>query len=155
MVTTPLDTRKFTIDQLPVFGQTQGSRSLEAISALPRQGNDRVLSQDDKLEAAARQLVGSTFFGTLLKQMHDSPFKSEIFSGGRGEQAFSPLMDQHLVDRMSRTAGDKLVRRIVKQFRKDAAAQRERGLDAYRHQSEAQQTPNQKEAGHVGTDRRA
>jgi len=149
MTIPPLDTRKFTIDQLPLWGQPQGSRSMAAITALPVQGNDQAPSSDDKLTTAARQLVGSTFFGTLLKQMHDSPFKSELFSGGRGEEAFSPLMDQQMIDRMSRTAGDKLVKRIVKQFHKNALEAEENRkdvLDVYR---------KQKEPGHVSTDRRA
>ena len=30
----------------------------------------------------AQKWVGQTFFGTLLKQMHESPFKSELWSGG-------------------------------------------------------------------------
>ena len=49
----------------------------------------------------ARVWVSQTFFGTLLKQMHDSPFRSEIFSGGRGGQAFSSLFNQHLTERMA------------------------------------------------------
>ena len=63
----------------------------------------------------ARVWVSQTFFGTLLKQMHDSPFRSELFSGGRGGQAFSSLFDQHLTERMAGGKGaEKLVNSIVK-----------------------------------------
>ncbi len=151
MTIKPQDTRKFAIESLPRFGEPQGSRLNPAISALPIQGQDRSPTSDQKLETVARQLVGSTFFGTLLKQMHDSPFKSEIFSGGRGEQAFSPLMDQQMIERMSRGAGDKLVKKIVKQFHKTAAEAEDKRksngvLDAYR---------KQQEPGYVSTNRRA
>ena len=70
-------------------------------------------------EALVRQTqiwVGQTFFGTMLKQMRDSPFKSELFDGGRGGQAFGSMMDQHLAERMARGAGHKLVNSIVKKI---------------------------------------
>jgi Rod binding domain-containing protein len=63
----------------------------------------------------ARVWVSQTFFGTLLKQMHDSPFRSELFSGGRGGQAFSSLFDQHLTERIAGgKSAEKLVNSIVK-----------------------------------------
>ena len=65
----------------------------------------------------ARVWVSQTFFGTLLKQMHDSPFRSEIFSGGRGGQAFSSLFNQHLTERMAGgKSAEKLVSSIVKRI---------------------------------------
>ena len=69
-----------------------------------------------QLEKYASNLVAQTFFGTLLKQMRDSPFKDELFSGGRGGQAFGSMYDQHLAERMARGAGQKLVRAIVRRF---------------------------------------
>jgi len=74
------------------------------------------LGEDARLEQQARQLVSQTFFGTMLKQMRDSPFKSDLFEGGRGGQAFSSLYDQKLVEQMSRGAGKKLVDSIVRKF---------------------------------------
>jgi Rod binding domain-containing protein len=129
MTITPQDTRKFEVQTLPTLGRPQERRSEQAISALPLQGQESAQLPKNKLEKLARDLVGQTFFGTLLKQMHDSPFKSDLFGGGRGEQAFSPLYDQHLAQRMTRGAGDKLVRPIVKKFQKAAE-------DAYRKQKE-------------------
>ena len=70
-------------------------------------------SNHNKLVKQAQIWVSQTFFGTLLKQMRESPFKSELFSGGRGGQAFSELYDQHLAERMARGAGTKLVHAIV------------------------------------------
>ena len=141
MTIPPLETRKIAVEQLPRLGTQQASRLESAKTALGAAGS--VLPEDYKLEMAARQLVGASFFGTLLKQMHDSPFKSDIFSGGRGEEAFSPLMDQHLIERMSRGTGEKLVKAIVKRFHRAAAeAETERNesndpLKAYRKPQEA------------------
>ena len=70
--------------------------------------------QHDRLVKQTQTWVAQTFFGTLMKQMHDSPFKSELFDGGRGGQAFGALYDQHLAERMAKGAGNKLVRAIVK-----------------------------------------
>jgi Rod binding domain-containing protein len=79
------------------------------------------LSRRAALEKHARALVSQTFFGTLLKQMRHSPFRSELLDGGRGGQAFGSLYDQHLAERMSRGAGDKLVRAIVRKLEANRA----------------------------------
>src|SRR5256714_7359718 len=70
-------------------------------------------SNHNKLVKQAQIWVSQTCFGTLLKQMRESPFKSEVFNGGRGGEAFGALYDQKLSERMSRGAGSKLVRSIV------------------------------------------
>ena len=84
-------------------------------------------SQHDQMVEKTRTWVAQTFFGTLLKQMRESPFKSELFSGGQGGQAFASLHDQHLAEHMARGAGSKLVNGIVRRleaqqaYRKQAA----------------------------------
>src|SRR4051794_5446497 len=70
-------------------------------------------SQHDRLVKQTEKWVAQTFFGTLMKQMEDSPFKSDLFSGGRGGQAFASLYHQQLTERMARGAGGKLVHTIV------------------------------------------
>ncbi len=121
MTVTPAETPKTPIERWTGVRSGQASRPEPAKTAL---GLNQAVEPTPKesLEKIARELVGSTFYGTLMKQMHDSPFKSEIFSGGRGEQAFSPLYDQHMIQRMSGNSADRLVRPIVKRFEKAAAA---------------------------------
>lgn len=82
-------------------------------------------SQHDKIEEQARKLVAQTFYGTMFKQMRESPFKSELFSGGRGGQAFTPLLDQHLADHMARSADSKLVRAIARKLEAKSAYQKQ------------------------------
>jgi Rod binding domain-containing protein len=72
--------------------------------------------QHEQLTETARKWVSQTFFGTLLKQMRESPFKSDLFGGGRGEEAFGPLYDAQLADRMARGAGRSLVDSIVRKI---------------------------------------
>jgi Rod binding domain-containing protein len=73
-------------------------------------------TQTERLTHEAQRWVSQTFFGTLLKQMHDSPFKADWVTGGRGGEAFSSLYDQHLADRMARASGRQLVQSIVRQI---------------------------------------
>ena len=79
-------------------------------------------SQHDQMVEKTRTWVAQTFFGTLLKQMRDSPFKSELFGGGRGEQAFGSIYDTHLAQRMAQGLGERIARPIVKKFQRQAAA---------------------------------
>ncbi len=73
----------------------------------------------EQLVRSTQQWVAQTFFGTLLKQMRESPFKSDLFEGGRGGQAFTSLYDQKLVEQMARGAGNKLVNAVVHQIEKN------------------------------------
>src|SRR6185437_7195997 len=73
---------------------------------------------DKKLMKNSQRLVSQTFFGTLLKQMHNSPFKSKLFSGGRGGEAFSSMLDQHLADRMATGSGHKLANAIYNSLKR-------------------------------------
>lgn len=71
---------------------------------------------DGSLDARrqAEIFVSQAFFGTMLRQMRESPFKSDLFEGGRGGQAFGSLYDQHLAERMASGAGKSLVNSIVR-----------------------------------------
>jgi Rod binding domain-containing protein len=60
--------------------------------------------------------VSQTFFGTMLKQMRNSPFKSELFSGGRGGEAFNEMFDQLLADHLGKGSGKKLVDALVRRM---------------------------------------
>ena len=77
------------------------------------------LSADERHEQVVQQTqkwVSQTFFGQLLKQMRDSPFKSKMFDGGTGGEAFQQMADQHLADNMARGTGHKLVDAIVRRI---------------------------------------
>ncbi|MGN6505007.1 MAG: rod-binding protein [Tepidisphaeraceae bacterium] len=107
------------------------------------------LTHDQQVEQQARTWVAQTFFGTLLKQMRDSPFKSEVFSGGRGGEAFQQMFDSRLAMHMTRGVGSKLVRPLVKKLSKAGNA------NAELFQRYDQSKAATKEKAHVGTDRRA
>ena len=83
---------------------------IENLTAIPQP------DQQKRLTDQARKWVAQTFFGTMLKQMRNSPFKSELFEGGRGGQAFAPLLDQRLIDSMSKGTASKLTSAIARKL---------------------------------------
>jgi Rod binding domain-containing protein len=109
-------------------------------------------TENDKIHETARKLVAQTFYGPMLKQMRESPFKSEIFSGGRGGQAFSSMLDQHLADHMSRAAGSKLVNAIARKLEARAGYAKQSGAS---RQSPIPSGPNNMRMPHVATSLRA
>ncbi len=80
----------------------------------PQEHHQQLVEQSEKW-------VAQTFYGQLLKQMHESPFKNEKFEGGRGGEAFGQMFDQKLADKMSKGAGSSLVRSLVKRIEKNEA----------------------------------
>jgi Rod binding domain-containing protein len=109
-------------------------------------------TENDKIHETARKWVAQTFYGAMLKQMRESPFKSEIFSGGRGGQAFSTMLDQHLADHMSRSAGSKLVNAIARKLQAKAGYARQAAPPSSRV---APAGPNNMRMPHVATSLRA
>jgi Rod binding domain-containing protein len=82
-------------------------------------------TQHEKLVAQTKKWVGQTFYGTMLKQMRESPFKSDLFDGGRGGQAFGAMYDQELSEHLSQGAGKQLVDSIVNRIEQRSNAVRQ------------------------------
>jgi Rod binding domain-containing protein len=80
--------------------------------------------QHDQLVAQTQKWVAQTFYGTLLKQVRNSPFRSELMDGGRGGQVFGSMYDQRIAEHMARGAGSKLVNSIVKRIEAKQAYQK-------------------------------
>jgi Rod binding domain-containing protein len=77
------------------------------------------VSNDPQHAALVKQTekwVAQSFYGTLLKQMRNDPFRSTLMDGGRGGQAFGEMFDQQIADRMSKKVAPGLVRAIVKKI---------------------------------------
>ncbi|MFT3785333.1 MAG: rod-binding protein [Tepidisphaeraceae bacterium] len=74
------------------------------------------VKREKELRAYAEKLVAQTFFGAMLKQARQSPWKSEMFGGGRGGEAYQSLMDQQMVQKLGHGVGKKLVDSLVKKW---------------------------------------
>ena len=120
----------------------------------PNQRNVKPVDHDQhsQLTQKTQQWVAQTFFGTLLKQMDESPFKSEMFSGGKGGQAFSSMYHDRLVEHMSKSAGKKLVQTLVRKIEASQAkaaygAQQVPPAEPARGGNNSQHLPNKDKSG--------
>ncbi len=70
------------------------------------------------LRQAADELVGVTFFGTMLKMARNSRLKGSFGHGGRGEDIFGAQLDQELARRagqgMKNGLSEAIYNRLVK-----------------------------------------
>jgi Rod binding domain-containing protein len=87
-------------------------RPLNALDHVPgaKAAND---DPDTYIRTQVKKLVGQTFYANILKQMHDDPFKSNMFDGGRGGEAFAPMFDQQIADHIAQSSSNKLVESMV------------------------------------------
>ena len=74
-----------------------------------------------RLKEATGQIVGSVFYGTLLKSMRDSELKGAYGHGGRGEEVFAAQLHGIWAERMGEASNggltDVLYRRLEPQQR--------------------------------------
>ena len=74
-----------------------------------------------RLREVTGRVVGSVFYGTMLKMMRDSSLKSQIGHGGSGEDAFAGQLDGIWAERLGeashRGLGEVLYRHLERQQR--------------------------------------
>ena len=74
-----------------------------------------------KLRASAGEVVGLTFYGTLLAMQRDSELKGKYGHGGRGEEIFTAQLHGMLSERMGQRENNSLTEAIVRAYEKQAA----------------------------------
>jgi Rod binding domain-containing protein len=89
---------------------------MNAAAVQPAPLTPAAVKQHEALVHQTEKWVAQSFYGTLLKQMRDDPFQSDLFSGGSGGKAFSAMFDQELAQRMSRGTASGLVNSIVQKI---------------------------------------
>ena len=77
--------------------------------------------KEKQLRKWATTLVNKFFVGTMLKQMLESPFKTEVFGVGKSGEAFQGMMDQHIAEHSGNRLAKSLVDSIVKSKMKHEA----------------------------------
>ncbi len=68
------------------------------------------------LHQAVNEVVGSTFFGELLKISRNSPLKGKYGHGGRGEEIFGGQLDAELARRVGQGMPNSLSDAMYKRF---------------------------------------
>ena len=92
-------------------------------SAVSRAAGSDTLAQGDlrRLKEATGKVVGSVFYGTLLKSMRDSELKGVYGHGGRGEEVFAAQLHGIWAERLGEASNggltDVLYRRLAHQQR--------------------------------------
>ena len=99
-----------------------------ATGALPGADFARLLD-DERLEQreaeareAAQDMVAVTLLMPLLKQVRNDPFRSDLFHGGQGEEAFGAQLDQQIAQSMSRSMKFPLTDAITRHLTRGAGA---------------------------------
>ncbi len=77
------------------------SQQMPHTSSLAMEGKSRTL-----LRERVGEFVGNIFYGTLLKELQNSTIRSELFHGGRGEEAFRSMLNMELARRMGQSPDD-------------------------------------------------
>ncbi len=77
---------------------------------------DQQILRYDAIQKQAQKFVAQAFYMPMFKAMRSSPFKSELFSGGQGGQAFQAMFDGVLAERMGGAASSPLVSAMVRRL---------------------------------------
>lgn len=72
------------------------------------------------LKNASDELVGSVFYGTMLRQLRSETLKGKYGHGGRGEEVFQAQLDQVLAKEMGKGKNGNLSDAIVDRFERNA-----------------------------------
>lgn len=99
-----------------------GARPNKAVFKLPK-SLDRTQPIEPQVRPIAQILVAQTFYGPLLKQSEESPFKDERLTGGQAGKTWNSLFHQRLAEQMTGSKADpskptknNLVESIVKKM---------------------------------------
>lgn len=77
--------------------------SVSGVNAVTRPSS-MVPGELGHLRETIGRVIGSVFFGTLLKTMRESSFKGQYGHGGRGEEVFAAQLHGLLAERLGATA---------------------------------------------------
>lgn len=82
---------------------------------------------------AASQLVATALVQPVLAELRSSPFKSELFHGGRGEEVFGQQLDTLLAERIAGSPGFAASDAVARQLSggEGARATRETGVNTH------------------------
>ncbi|MEM7625094.1 MAG: rod-binding protein [Planctomycetota bacterium] len=77
---------------------------------------DEAARKQKQARESAEQLIASAFILPVLEEVRNSPFKTEMFSGGRAEEVFGQQLDVIFAERITQSAGFGLSEALIRQF---------------------------------------
>ena len=84
-----------------------------AQAALAAPKTPRLDGSRAEFRKAVGEFVGNVFYGTLIKQMQSSSFKTKYMHGGRGEDVFQGQLGIELAQRLGRSANNPIADRMA------------------------------------------
>ena len=107
-----------TVDTAGLLGEPAGGlrRGLQPVASAFSAELDAASDKQRQAWESADQLIASAFILPVLQEVRNSPFKTEMFSGGRGEEVFGQQLDVILAERITQSAGFGLSEALVRQF---------------------------------------
>lgn len=96
--------------------QTLDRGNLQPIDSSFSDELDEAARKQKEARESADQLIASAFILPVLEEVRNSPFKTEMFSGGRGEEVFGQQLDVIFAERITQSAGFGLSDALVRQF---------------------------------------
>jgi Rod binding domain-containing protein len=101
-------------------GQTRNANAFEQLlkdaQNLGAETSPQRSEEEKQVRKLVQDLISQTFFGPMLRQMRNSPWKSDLWSGGRGGDAFQGMMDQKMVEQMGSAISGPLVDSMTRQL---------------------------------------
>ncbi len=96
--------------------------AIDTTSSVSASGSAATEVQHARLRETIDEVIGSVFFGPLMRSMRSSTLKGSIGHGGRGEEVFRAQLDQVLVERAGRATQYELSEVLFNRFAPAAVA---------------------------------
>ncbi len=75
---------------------------------------DEIKSEEDVVQAGARELVATAFFEPLFKLMREDPLRSEVVPLSAGEKMFGPMLHTEFAKRITEKGNFPLVQAVAR-----------------------------------------
>ena len=98
----PLTTTTSAVDAPFPRGAAQATTDFAGVLATAQELD---AAAEDQARTAANQLVATALVQPILAEIRNSPFKSDLFHGGRGEEVFGQQLDTLLAERIASSPG--------------------------------------------------
>lgn len=99
-----------------------------SIAAMTSRITPQASPKDKELKEVIGKVVGSVFYGTLLRTMRDSTIKGKYGHGGRGEEIFSAQLHDLLAERMGASSNNGLTKGLYRSLARNTNAATANGL---------------------------
>ncbi len=95
----PLNTAQLS-DSAALFPRS-GAQGMSDFAGVLEMARESDAAAKEKAQTVGNQLVATAMIQPILAELRNSPFKSDLFDGGRAEEVFGQQLDTTLADRIA------------------------------------------------------